>query len=490
MRTGHRGPRRRAVIMLLLGSMAGPATGEPLALDTVLRSAATYYPQVLAAREAAKARAGGALAAEGAFDLRVDQFGQVRPSGFYDGRTLDTRLVKPLPGFGAQIYGGYKLSDGQFPVYEDEFNTLSGGEFSVGAILSLWRDREIDQRRFDLARSRNDVRKAELELLLRQILVQREAAGAYLQWLAAGRELRVYQELLRLADLRQSQFADLVREGALPQITLTENLQAVLRRRALVADAERLVVNRANFLSLYLRNADGSPRVPGVDELPVDFPRLPPVDGATVEAAVAAALQLRPDAALLAVDGQVEADRVRLGENLLKPRVDVGVEAARDVGSGSNTLDGTETVVKLQVSIPVERRTGEGRRAEAQANLNRIRQEQRLIEDRIAAEIRNVGNDIVANQRLMKITADELQQATTMESAERERLEAGQSNFFLLNAREEASADVRVRNVRAEQVYEQSLADFYAATVQWEQILPDAFRLPPPSAALPAAAGP
>jgi outer membrane protein TolC len=155
--------------------------------------------------------------------------------------------------------------------------------------------------------------------------------------------------------------------------------------------------------------------------------------------------------------------------------VDVGAELARDVGSGSNTLDGTETIVSVQVSIPIERRTGEGRRAEAQANLNRIRQEQRLLDDRIVAEIRNVGNDIVANQRLMKITADELEQATTMENAERERLEAGQSNFFLLNAREETSADVRVRNVRAEQVYEQSLADFYAATVQWERLLPGAF---------------
>jgi outer membrane protein TolC len=477
-------------VTLLACWLAGPAAGEPLTLDAVLQSAATYYPQVLAAREAARARSGGVLAAEGAFDLRVDQLGQVRPSGFYDGRTLDTRVVKPLPGFNAQIYGGYRISDGRFPVYEDELNTLSGGEFSVGAILSLWRDREIDQRRFDLARSRNDLRKAELELLLRQILVQREAAGAYLQWLAAGRELRIYEELLRLADLRQAQFADLVNEGALPQITLTENLQAVLRRRALVADAERLLVNRANFLSLYLRNGDGSPRVPGPDELPQAFPRLPPVDGEAVESAVAAALQLRPDAAILAVDGQVEADRVRLGENLLKPRVDVGVEAARDLGAGSNTLDGTETVVKLQVSIPVERRTGEGRRAEAQANLNRIRQEQRLIEDRIAAEIRNVGNDIVANQRLMKITADELQQASTMEDAERVRLEAGQSNFFLLNAREEATADVRVRNVRAEQVYEQSLADFYAATVQWERILPDAFSAPSPGTGMAPAPGP
>lgn len=483
---------RRAALAMALGwllAAGGQAAAEPLSLESVLRSAATHYPQVLAAREAARARAGGLLAAEGAFDLRVDQSGRVRPSGFYDGRTLDTRVVKPMPTFGAQIYGGYRLSDGQFPVYEDEYDTLSGGQFSVGAILSLWRDRDIDQRRFDVAFGRNDLRKAELELLLRQILVQREAAGAYLQWLAAGRELRIYEELLRLADLRQSQFADLVNEGGLARITLTENQQAVLRRQALVADAERVLVNRANVLSLYLRTPDGQPRVPSAAELPAGFPRLPPVDGAAVEAAVGAALGLRPDAALLAVDGQVEADRVRLGENLLKPRVDVGAELARDVGSGSNTLDGTETIVSLQVSIPIERRTGEGRRDEAQANLNRIRQEQRLLDDRIVAEIRNVGNDIVANQRLMKITADELEQATTMENAERERLEAGQSNFFLLNAREETSADVRVRNVRAEQVYEQSLADFYAATVQWERLLPGAFGTPdePAGGTLPAA---
>jgi outer membrane protein TolC len=467
--------RRGAVWLaaVLIGAWASAAIGSaPVTLTTVLQSAQTHYPQILSALEATRAREGGVMAAQGAFDLRLDQFGQLRPAGYYDGNTFSSRLVKPLGTLGAELYGGYRISDGTFPIYENRLRTRDGGEFSAGVILSLWRDRGFDQRRFDLARTRNELRKAEFELELRRILIQRDAAGAYLDWVAAGRELVIYRELLRLADLRQTQFADLVKEGALAQITLTENLQAVLRRRALVTDAERALVRRANTLSLFLRDAKGTPRVPSEAELPPAFPNLPPVDAAGVELAVTDALQVRPDAAMLAVDSQVEADRIRLSENLLKPRVNLNLDIARDVGNGPKNLSGVDTLLRVDVSIPIERRLGQGRRAEAQANLNRIRQEQRLLDDRIATEIRNVGNDIDANLRLMTITAEELRQAMTMQDAERERLAEGQSNFFLLNAREETTADVRIRNVRAERVYEQSLADFYAATVQWERLVP------------------
>jgi outer membrane protein TolC len=458
---------------VLVSAWASAAIGSaPVTLNAVLQSAQTHYPQILSALEATRAREGSVMAAQGAFDLRLDQFGQLRPAGYYDGNTFSSRLVKPIGNLGAEIYGGYRISDGTFPIYENRLRTRDGGEFSAGVILSLWRDRGFDQRRFDLARTRNELRKAEFELELRKILIQRDAAGAYLDWVAAGRELVIYRELLRLADLRQNQFADLVKEGALAQITLTENLQAVLRRRALVTDAERMVVRRANTLSLFLRDAKGTPRVPSEAELPPAFPNLPPVDAAGVELAVTDALQVRPDAAMLAVDSQVEADRIRLSENLLKPRVNLNLDIARDVGNGPKNLSGVDTLVRVDVSIPIERRLGEGRRAEAQANLNRIRQEQRLLDDRIATEIRNVGNDIDANLRLMTITAEELRQAMTMQDAERERLAEGQSNFFLLNAREETTADVRIRNVRAERVYEQSLADFYAATVQWDRVVP------------------
>jgi outer membrane protein TolC len=456
---------------LLVGTWASGAVAlAPLTLDRVLDSTRVHYPQILSALETTRAREGAATAAEGAFDLRLDQNGQLRPAGYYDGNTFASRLVKPIGPLGAEIYGGYRISDGRFPIYENKLRTRDGGEFSAGFVLALWRDRGFDQRRFDLARTRNELRKAQYELELRNILIQRDATGAYLDWVAAGREVAIYRELLRLAQQRQTQFADLVKEGGLAQITLTENQQAVLRRQALVADAERMLVRRANTLALFLRDPKGNPMVPAETQLPPTFPSLPPVDAVGVEAAVADALQVRPDAAILAVDGQTEADRLRLSENLLKPRVNLNLDIARDVGNGPKNLSGVDTLLRLDVSIPIERRLGEGRRAEAQANLNRIRQEQRLLDDRIATEIRNVGADIEANLRLMGITSEELRQATTMQDAERERLAEGQSNFFLLNAREETTADVRIRNVRAERVYAQSLADFYAATVQWDRI--------------------
>ncbi|MBA4284222.1 MAG: multidrug transporter [Xanthomonadaceae bacterium] len=443
----------------------------PLSLDAVLASSRERYPQVLAAREKVRAQAGKLLSSEGAFDLYAEQTSKSRLSGYYDGRYGNTKLVQPLADFSTDVYGGYRVSGGDFPIYEDEAFTLDAGEFKIGAVFSLLRDRDIDARRAGLRDSRLALDQTELDALLTRLRVQHDAMTAYVDWIAAGEALAVYRDLLQLAEARNDGLDIRVQEGDLAKVYLNENRQYILRRRGFVVDAERKLVAAANKLSLYLRRADGTPRQPGEAELPRRWPNPPKlIDPTTVDAAIRAALAARPEVGVLAVDIERERLNLELGKNLLKPRVDLNLEAARDFGSGQISRTGTDAIVRLDVTIPIETRKARGQIDAAQARLSQLDLDRRLLEERIDIEIRTLANDLSAAFRFVDLATQEVEQADVLSRAERERFAEGASDFFLVNLREEAAANARVREIEAHLRYLGALADFYAATVQREPL--------------------
>jgi outer membrane protein TolC len=106
----------------------------------------------------------------------------------------------------------------------------------------------------------------------------------------------------------------------------------------------------------------------------------------------------------------------------------------------------------------------------AKARHRQLEQERRYLNDRIATELMSIGNDLKAAKRFIQITDKEIKAARTMQRAEKERVDSGASNFFVLNLREEQLADARSRNVQAKATFFKALADYYAATVKTEKL--------------------
>ena len=457
-----------AALAVLLAA-ATHVSAATLALDEVLDSSLRHFPQVLAAVEKTAAQAGKVLAAEGTFDLRLENQTYSRATGFYDGKIVDSKLVKPLPQFNTKLYGGYRISDGDFPTYEDEFFTNGGGEFKIGAVFSLLRDRDIDDRRFALRDSSLALTQTELEQRLTQIKVQHQAANAYIKWLAAGKGLDIYRGLLELAEARQRGLEDRVADGDLARVYLNENQQYILKRRGKVTEAERQLANYANRLALYLRDQNGVPRRPAVAEIPGTWPDLGTLDPVELEATIAATRRGRPEFGIVEADLERERNRLALGENALRTRVDLNLEASQDLGGGSYTREETDAVVRLDITVPLERRTGRGKVAEARANVSRLEHERQLLNEQIDLEVRNIANDINAAERFLDLAGQEVDQAGILEEAERVRFDDGASDFFVVNLREESTADARVRRIEAQAGLLQAVTNFYAATVQIER---------------------
>ena len=445
--------KRLAAVVLLWGTAAAqeappPADVQPLMPSDVAASAAAHYPEVVSALADRDAAAGALLGARGAFDTVFSVDARSRAAGFYDGQVAEAKAERYFgPGSrlaGAKLYGGYRLSDGTFPVYEAEEYTNESGELKVGILFSLLRDRLIDARRFGILDAELSLRQADLEVTLARIGVQRRALLAYYEWVEAGRELDVFRDLLDLSETRQTAFERQVARGARAAIFLTENAQNLTRRRVLVTRAERDLALAANTLSLYYRGPDGEPIVPGPARLPEVVPLPEPIG----EAELPDVLGRRPELALLRTAAERARARLDLAENALRPRLDLGAEAGQDFGpiaEGGPSFDEGEVILGLSFEMPLGNRAARGQRAEARADARRIEADRRLLADRIEAELRDVLVTLETAERLVELARLEAEQAEAMRVAEQRRFEAGASDFFLVNLREEAVADARVK---------------------------------------------
>lgn len=432
-----------ALVLLPLSAFAQ----SPLTLDEVLESSRRHAPQVQEAVARVRSAEGRLLSAEGAFDTVVSAEATSRAAGFYDGQTFGGTVYRPLANLGGQVYGGYRISTGDFPIYEDKNFTNALGEVKVGALFSLMRDRLIDDRRFARRNATIDIDFAEADRLLTAITIQRRAIAAYNLWVANGLRLTVYRELLDLAKGRQSGLARQVSAGARPRILLTENEQNVLRRQTLVARAEQDLALAANTLSLFWRDDEGRPRRPDPAQLPAEMPMIGP---AVADKGVV--LALRPD--LRQIDMRIAQanNRLALDRNSLRPRLDLKVEASQDIGAqgeGGRSRTPGEVIFGLNFSVPLQQRVARGRIAQSTAEIDAQQRRRQQIEEQITAELDGLAIDVRGTERLRQLAEQELQVAQTMARAEARRFEAGASDFFLVNAREEAAADASIRKLDA-----------------------------------------
>lgn len=447
------------------------AVAEPITLNEVLMSSLQHYPKILAASESVRASEGRVMAREGAFDMKFEQQSQGRASGYYDGNVIDSKVVKPLPQWNTRLYGGYRIADGDFPIYEDDLRTDDYGEVKLGAVFSLLKDRDIDERRHALRDSQLELGQSRLEALLIQLSVQHRAMQSYFRWVAAGHALGVYRDLLRLAERRQVGLKVRVEDGDLARVYLNENLQYILKRKGKVTEGERAQQAYANNLSLYLRSEEGIPRRAVADEMPTGWPDPGGVEAQNMEAVIAATTAVRPEIGLTDADIARARNDLALGENSLKTRVDLNFELSQDIGTGYMKNDEPESIVRLEVAIPLERRLGKGKVAESRAKIEKLSLDRRFQAEQIEVEIRNLANDLVAAERFVGLATAEVEQATLLASAETERFEQGASDFFVVNLREEAAADARLREIEAHLRYLLALADFHAATVRLDRFL-------------------
>lgn len=452
---------------------------QPTQLADVIRSTSQFYPTIQAAQARIRETEADSLAAIGAFDPRIDGNLSSRIGGFYDGSAGGAGLYKNLPFLGAEIFTEYAISDGSFPVYEDQLVTANTGEARVGLALSLIRDRDIDDERFALLKAELETDIAGLGLENERIAIFQQAYIAYARWLISARLLDAYGELLNVAVVRGEALERQVSSGDVAEILLIENEQAILQREGLVVDANRQVELSAERLSLFLRSDEGLPVYPAYDDalsIPVDaeeFLNLP------VSQVVELALANRPDIAAAKILQEQLQLEIQLADNLAKPQLDLKFYSARDFGNAPDNRLGTDHVVELSFSIPLETRTARGKRASANERLIGVGYDLRLLIDEAERDMRSSLVNLRATSELKDVALRELEVAQTLADAEARRFEAGTSDYFLLNVRERMLGEAQLRRWQAELNHQIALANYYGISMNLpiiDEVLEEAAR--------------
>ena len=473
---------RASLLLLLLAFALGGQAQEvpqaeraavgPLLPEEVLASSAMHFPGILKSLAEQRVALGKALEAEGAFDTVFSGDGFNRLNGFYDGRVAGADVTRPFREFGGNLYGGYSISRGDFPIYEDEYFTSTDGTVKVGALFSLLRDRAIDSRRAGIVDAQLGLQKAELEVMFTRVGVQQRALRAYWSWVAAGQQLEVYNELLQLALDREAGLRQQVEDGSRARIFLTENAQNITRRQSLVLNARRDFRAAAYELSYYLRDSVGATQVPAPTRLPppgmIETVAMP---GEEEEASLS--LKRRPELLILDTSLDRVKQRIALSENELLPRLDLNLEYAYglgDQGEGGPSKDSEDFIVGFTVSVPLERRFAKGRLAQARAQRSALEFERQRLEDQIELELQSILLDLDAARELSVLAEREVDQAEIMRAAERKRFEEGASDFFLVNVREETEANARIRYYAAQRAAHIARANYDAATVNLDEL--------------------
>lgn len=426
---------------------------QTISLADILKSTWNHHPKIQQARSNLAEKQALQLAAQGAFDWHIKQESFARSSGYYDGRFIDQKLTRQLKPLNSELSLGYRVSDGEFPVYEAINETLSDGEFNLKLKLSLLQGREVDADRGQLNNSQLDTAVAELEQQLDINATLFDAALSYLKWYRAARELAMAEQALALAKNRKEAIRAGVKQGDLAAITLTEYESSLLNREINLINGQQKLVNAAIELSLYLRDNNGTPSLVTSDAEPaaVDQQNLvQKLETVLISTAEATQYEQHPRYQQLTQYIAQQQNKVLLSKNKQLPKLDVEVTVAEDIGSGSETLDGTESYVGLSFSASLERREAKGKLAAEQEKLRQLKLTRNLFIDQFTTEVNKAYSELDNLKQLLSIRRQQANLSSQLINQEHQRFNAGDSNLFLVNTRERENINAQIATLDAE----------------------------------------
>lgn len=429
---------------------AQTTTEQELSILELMESIREHHPVIYSARATREQADTAIQRAQGAFDLGINQTTLSRLNGFYDGQYLEQGVSQPLEIAGAQIGASYRRSEGNFPIYEDFFNTLSGGEVTLDLSFSLLRDREIDARRTAMADAplQQNIGAIQEQLTINQLLF--DGLSTYLFWYRTYLETQALQDLVDLAETRREGIESRVASGDLAAITLTEFETILLTRQIVLQESQQRLLQAQQQLLFYWRDESG--RTYSTSELfGPQVPLVWPFDDYDFDQEWQRRIvETHPSIADLDAQLQIARNQARLARNRLLPQLDVEMKLGNDFGSGSNTLQGPESYVGLNFSVPLQRNRARADRTAALAKINEIEYDRQIQFDRLSVSLNESLIQLQTFDQLRVLRRQQADIAHELERQERIRFEEGDSDQFLLNTREAAAGQAELEAIAAE----------------------------------------
>ena len=444
-----------------LSASQTPLLPRVLTLEALLESVNKNFPPLRAALLERPLAEAELLNQEGRFDLVLRPRLETQNFGYYQNERVEFAVEQPTTAWGSTLYSSYGISRGRYPDYDGKVVTNEAGQYRAGIRVPLARDRAIDNRRAELGKARIGLRLADLSIDQQRLSILQTATRRYWDWVAAGRRILIANTLLDVAIGRGAILQEAVRIGALPQFEQLDNQRIVLQRRNNAVEARRSLENSSIELSLFLRDSNGQPLLAEAENLLPGFPDPAAISEQQVLDDMSDALRQRPDVLRFIFQrNQVQLDK-KLAENQRLPNIDLFAEYFREAGDGTIKRGPNDLRVGVIFDLPLQRRQATSRLRNAEARLGQIEQRETFQKDQVTAEVRDAASAVRAAFERSGVVSEELTVTRRVEDAERLRFELGDSTLFVLNQREQATAEAAIREAN-------TLAEYFRAYATYE----------------------
>lgn len=437
-----------------------------LTLSDVIASVYRAYPTIEAVRLQRQVADGDLLSAFGEFDTKILADTMNEPTGFYENYRHGIGLARNT-WWGGYLATGYRIGRGEYQPWYKERETLDGGEFKLAYVQPLLQGRDLDPRRVAVFQNRIAQQVVEPQLQIEILQTSMVAATVYWEWLAAGRNLRVQQQLLALARQRVEQIRELIKAQRRAKVDELFNDVLIAQRVTKVIEAEQKLQQVTFKMALYLRDEEGSPLVADFAWLPSSFPPLSDTKDLNVQQQIDEALDRRPELVELRLQSEhVQWDR-RWAQNQTRGRLDFIGELSQDIGpTNSKNIDKQqfEGEFGLTYEYPWQLRKARGKLRSTGAKLLQIDQKSRLQVDKIALEVQSAIVALQRSQEVIEQLVKVVETQTQVLELQEIQFSTGRIDLIELNLQEQLVTNLRVDLINAQRDWFTALSLLAAAT--------------------------
>ncbi|MCS6807945.1 MAG: TolC family protein [Bacteroidota bacterium] len=358
--------------------------------------------------------------------------------------------------FGPKLFAGFARGIGTS--LNPEFRTPSVGQTFLGFSVPLWSGVATDRRRTNLEKARLRPLLADANQRLEQNNLLRAAALQYWTWSEALEQLHIAEQVLMIAVQRAEFIASRARRGEVAALDSVEAMQEVERRRGDVYRARRFLEQASIDASIFFWTEAGLPRP--LTQFPQRLPELPRLDSTQVLLDRVRAMTLRPEMQRLDFNQQSTVLDLNLAQEGQKPFIEAKTQWM--YYPESNIADNFK--LGLNFHLPVFFRSAQAQTDLLSISLERIRLQTAQTSRVITADIDNAISALQRAAERVEAAEKEANYAVRMEEGERKRFLAGETALLIVNLRERATAEARVRVVSAKADYLRAWVFYHWAT--------------------------
>jgi outer membrane protein len=501
-------PRSLVWIPVCLLVAATASAQETLTLSDATARALAKNPSIRIERESVAGADARMSGARGAYDpqLRFDLAARRRRdpntslfSGAPDGEESPTATtigaslsVSKLfaSGATATVYTAMsrETTNSSLSLFQPAYLTSLG----VDLRQPLLRNRAIDPARAALQVTALDRQRSGAALDAQVLQTVSEVEAAYWTLVAARRGLDVRRDSVALAERQRDDTQIRIAAGTLSPADLSQSIAELERRRGDLFAAQEEVARAERALKELMLDSARDPLWDAAI-VPADAPDTAPID-ANVTAAIAQALQLRPEVHEFTTLVAQRGVAVSLAENDLRPSLDVvGSYALRGLSGSQNpqalplaalpatapsSLLGTaanswltlgentfpDAGIGIVLDIPLGRHAARGAVGDARASQRQAELTLAQLETRIGVEVRNAVTALATTTGRRQAARAGLVAAEAQLRAEEDRFAAGLTTSFFVLTRQNDLAQAQLVDIAALTDYRRAATEFARAT--------------------------